>query len=226
MGDANGARSLLHEAADEGYIAARNALSTSPHGMKRRVPLAITFCSPNAARVGKGFSALEGQDYLIGARDFSNQGRARMAETAQGLIRIYAAPETGRLLGAELAAPEGEHLAHLLALALHQEMDVRAMLRMPFYHPVLEEGARCYEKDTHYSAIGRVLVAQSQRSSGLGKELVSHAIACCRTHWPTRDIYIGAQTYLLNFYRSFGFECVGEEYLEDGIPHQDMILKQ
>ena len=86
--------------------------------------------------------------------------------------------------------------------------------------------ARCYEKDAHYSAIGRVLVAQSQRSSGLGKELVSHAINCCKAQWPSRDIYIGAQTYLLNFYRSFGFECVGEEYLEDGIPHQDMILKQ
>ena len=85
--------------------------------------------------------------------------------------------------------------------------------------------ARCYEKDAHYSAIGRVLVAQSQRSSGLGKELVSHAINCCKAQWPSRDIYIGAQTYLLNFYRSFGFECVGNEYLEDGIAHQDMILK-
>ena len=85
--------------------------------------------------------------------------------------------------------------------------------------------ARCYEKDAQYSAIGRVLVTQSQRSSGLGKELVSHAINCCKTQWPSRDIYIGAQTYLLNFYRSFGFECVGNEYLEDGIAHQDMILK-
>lgn len=85
--------------------------------------------------------------------------------------------------------------------------------------------ARCYEKDVHYSAIGRVLVTQSQRSSGLGKELVSHAINCCKAQWPSRDIYIGAQTYLLNFYRSFGFECVGNEYLEDGIAHQDMILK-
>ena len=85
--------------------------------------------------------------------------------------------------------------------------------------------ARCYEKDAQYSAIGRVLVAQSQRSSGLGKELVSHAINCCKAQWPSRDIYIGAQTYLLNFYRSFGFECVGNEYLEDGIAHQDMILK-
>ena len=86
--------------------------------------------------------------------------------------------------------------------------------------------ARCYEKDAQYSAIGRVLVAQSQRSSGLGKQLVNEAIACCKAQWPTRDIYIGAQTYLLNFYRSFGFECVGDEYIEDGIPHQDMILKQ
>lgn len=86
--------------------------------------------------------------------------------------------------------------------------------------------ARCYGKDAQYSAIGRVLVAQSQRSSGLGKQLVNEAIACCKAQWPNRDIYIGAQTYLLNFYRSFGFECVGDEYIEDGIPHQDMILKQ
>jgi len=86
--------------------------------------------------------------------------------------------------------------------------------------------ARCYEKDAQYSAIGRVLVAQSQRSSGLGKQLVKAAINCCKSQWPTKDIYIGAQTYLLNFYRSFGFECVGDEYLEDGIAHQDMILKR
>lgn len=85
--------------------------------------------------------------------------------------------------------------------------------------------ARCYEKNAQYSAIGRVLVAQAHRNTGLGKHLVDEAIACCKSQWPTRAIYIGAQTYLLNFYRSFGFECVGDEYLEDGIPHQDMILK-
>jgi len=58
------------------------------------------------------------------------------------MIRIYAAKDSGKLLGAELALPEGEHIAHLLALALHKEMDVHDLLGMPFYHPVFEEGLR------------------------------------------------------------------------------------
>jgi len=85
--------------------------------------------------------------------------------------------------------------------------------------------ARCYLKNETYSAIGRVLVAKSQRGNRVGLELVAQAIKCCFIHFPKQHIYIGAQTYLLDFYRSFGFEAVGETYLEDGIAHQDMILQ-
>ncbi|MBB1384162.1 GNAT family N-acetyltransferase [Pseudoalteromonas sp. SG45-5] len=85
--------------------------------------------------------------------------------------------------------------------------------------------ARCYEKNAQYSAIGRVLVAKSERGKGVAKILVNEAINCCKANWPERNIYIGAQTYLLDFYQSLGFESVNDEYLEDGIAHQDMILK-
>lgn len=85
--------------------------------------------------------------------------------------------------------------------------------------------ARCYEKNQQYSAIGRVLVEQSQRGKGLASLLVNEAIQLCFTRWPDKDIYIGAQTYLLGFYQSLGFQSTGESYLEDGIEHQDMILK-
>lgn len=85
--------------------------------------------------------------------------------------------------------------------------------------------ARCYEKNEQYSAIGRVLVEQSQRGKGVAPLLVNEAIQLCFTRWPDKDIYIGAQTYLLGFYQSLGFQCTGEAYLEDGIEHQDMILK-
>ena len=85
--------------------------------------------------------------------------------------------------------------------------------------------ARCYEKNQQYSAIGRVLVEQSQRGNGLASLLVNEAIQLCFTRWPDKDIYIGAQTYLLGFYQSLGFQSTGESYLEDGIEHQDMILK-
>jgi ElaA protein len=88
----------------------------------------------------------------------------------------------------------------------------------------LQAYARCYEKNAQYSAIGRVLVSECERGKGIANKLMREAINCCETYWPNRDIYIGAQTYLLDFYRSFGFECVNDEYLEDGIPHQDMIL--
>ncbi|WP_404340610.1 GNAT family N-acetyltransferase [Pseudoalteromonas mariniglutinosa] len=85
--------------------------------------------------------------------------------------------------------------------------------------------ARCYEKNKHFSAFGRVLVAPSMRGKGLARELVKAAILCCQQCWPERNIYIGAQCYLIDFYKQFGFEIVGDAYLEDGIAHQDMQLK-
>ncbi len=51
------------------------------------------------------------------------------------------------LLGAEMCAPEGEHLAHLLSLAIQQKLTVRELLGMPFYHPVIEEGLRTALRD-------------------------------------------------------------------------------
>lgn len=85
--------------------------------------------------------------------------------------------------------------------------------------------ARCYDKNTQYSSIGRVLVDKKARGNGYATDLITAAIHCCKTQWPERDIYIGAQTYLVDFYSSFGFEKEGGEYLEDGIAHQNMILK-
>ena len=41
-----------------------------------------------------------------------------------------------------MAAPAGEHFAHLLSLAIGQDLTVHDLLRMPLYHPTLEEGLR------------------------------------------------------------------------------------
>jgi dihydrolipoamide dehydrogenase len=146
-GDANGALPLLHEAADEDHIAGRNAMADKPSAYRRRAPLAITFSAPCAARVGRGFAQLDPETAVIGAVDFARQGRARTAERAAGVLRVYAERKTGRLLGAEMACPSGEHMAHLLALALSQGLTVSQTLGMPFYHPVLEEGLRTALRD-------------------------------------------------------------------------------
>jgi dihydrolipoamide dehydrogenase len=141
-GDVNGRLPLLHEAADDGYIAGRNATAVTADCYQRRAPLSIVFTDPEIAVVGRRFADLPQRDVLIGDVDFERQGRARLAAHNQGKLRLYANPQTGRLIGAELCAPDGAHLAHLLALAMQQSLTVRQMLEMPFYHPVLEEGVR------------------------------------------------------------------------------------
>jgi dihydrolipoamide dehydrogenase len=72
-------------------------------------------------------------------------------------LRIYVDKNSGCLLGAEMCAPQGEHLAHLLALAVQCKLALRELLRMPFYHPVLEEGLRTALRDAASKLVGAQL---------------------------------------------------------------------
>ena len=141
-GDANGHAAILHEAADEGHIAGFNAMAEHVQCFKRRIPLGIIFSDPGIARVGQRFSELNPASTLIGGVRFAGHGRARTAERNKGMMRIYASRENGRLLGAEMCVPAAEHMAQLLALAIECQLTVGELLRMPFYHPVFEEGVR------------------------------------------------------------------------------------
>lgn len=77
-----------------------------------------------------------------------------------------------------------------------------------------------------YVMIGRVLSAKKYRGSQFGRQLITTALAEINELYPGRPIKIAAQAYLLNFYKSFGFETNSTVYLEDGIEHVDMILTQ
>ena len=75
-----------------------------------------------------------------------------------------------------------------------------------------------------YASIGRVVSDALFRKQGFGRKVMAESIASCRQLYPDTDIKISAQSYLLEFYKSFGFKPVGQEYMEDGIPHHAMIL--
>jgi ElaA protein len=75
------------------------------------------------------------------------------------------------------------------------------------------------------SVIGRVVVHQSFRGTGLGRILMQNAIDYLYRRFPEAAIKISAQSYLRRFYSSLGFEVIGDEYLEDDIPHLPMLLK-
>ena len=150
-GDAGSAIPLLHEAADEGRIAGNNAarfaLGAPVIAGLRRARVAVVFTDPQVGIVGGGFRSLRPGGFVTGQVNFEDQGRARILLRNKGLINVYAETVTGRFLGAEMLAPGGEHLAHLLAWALQNRMTVAQMLEMPFYHPVLEEGLRTALQD-------------------------------------------------------------------------------
>ena len=142
-GDVNGHRPVLHEAADDGKIAGFNSVNQK-HCFKRRIYLGITFSEPNIAIVGESFKKLseKGEDFVTGHVSFENQGRSIVKLQEQGLLHVYVRKSDKKIIGAELQAPDGEHLAHLLAWAISLEMTVTEALGMPFYHPVVEEGLR------------------------------------------------------------------------------------
>ncbi|MCH2265767.1 MAG: dihydrolipoyl dehydrogenase [SAR324 cluster bacterium] len=143
-GDVNNILPLLHEAADEGYIAGDNAgLFPEIKAGLRRSPLAVVFCDPQIAMVGKSWKELEGQEnVVVGKISFEGQGRSRVILKNKGLMHLYADQNTGLFLGSEFIGPHAEHLAHLLSWAHQQKMKIPQMLEMPFYHPVIEEGLR------------------------------------------------------------------------------------
>jgi dihydrolipoamide dehydrogenase len=147
-GDAANFIPLLHEAADEGRIAGDNAarLPDVAPG-HRRMPLAIVFTDPQVAIVGGGFERLAPGTFEAGEVSFADQGRSRVMRRNRGHLRVYADRATGRFLGAEMAGPAAEHIGHLLAWAAANRMTVAAMLEMPFYHPVVEEGLRTALRD-------------------------------------------------------------------------------
>ena len=100
---------------------------------------------------------------------------------------------------------------HLLAW---QEGSVAAYLR------VIEPGIKFKEP-----SIGRVMTTKPFRGSGLGRQLMEKSIGHIDSLFPGQDVRISAQVYLDAFYRSFGFAASSGAYLEDGIPHIEMLRK-
>lgn len=72
-------------------------------------------------------------------------------------------------------------------------------------------------------SIGRVVTAPSLRGQGVGVELMERSIAACHRLYPGQEIRISAQAYLEKFYAGLGFVPTGKNYLEDGIPHLEML---
>jgi ElaA protein len=74
-------------------------------------------------------------------------------------------------------------------------------------------------------SIGRVLVKPEYRKKGLAVKMMKKAISFIEENFDSEMIKISAQEYVLSLYQNLGFKVVSERYLEDDIPHYDMIYK-
>lgn len=88
------------------------------------------------------------------------------------------------------------------------------------YSRLLKPGTRFND----YS-IGRVIVKESERGTGLGIKMMEEAKLFITTEWKAIKIKISAQKYLRKFYEDLGFSVITEEYMEDGIPHFGMLYE-
>ncbi|MGV8914865.1 MAG: GNAT family N-acetyltransferase [Kaistella sp.] len=84
---------------------------------------------------------------------------------------------------------------------------------------------RIFDENIKYpeASIGRVLTHPAFRNVSLGKVLLGIAINTIETKFRTNEVRISAQNYLLRFYEEFGFRKTGKSYLEDDIPHTEML---
>lgn len=73
--------------------------------------------------------------------------------------------------------------------------------------------------------VGRVCVLAEGRGRGIGAALIRAAVTHFRTVPGVTRVKLGAQTHALGFYQALGFQAVGAEYIDAGIPHLDMILQ-
>ncbi|HEX7388325.1 MAG TPA: dihydrolipoyl dehydrogenase [Castellaniella sp.] len=147
-GDVTGRHAIQHEASDDGRLAGFNAaVWPNVQALPRRAPMAVVFSDPQIMRVGQPFRTLDPDAIVVGEVDWTRQGRSRVMLRNQGVLRVYMQRAGGLFLGAEMVGPDAEHVAHLLAWALQMKLTVPDMLKLPFYHPTIEEGIRTALRD-------------------------------------------------------------------------------
>ena len=75
------------------------------------------------------------------------------------------------------------------------------------------------------ASIGRIITSRKIRGKGFGKILMEKAKEIVKHEWGAQPIRVSAQAHLSDYYTQFGFKKVSDLYLEDNIPHVEMLFQ-
>lgn len=104
------------------------------------------------------------------------------------------------------------------------DIDAKALHLLAYENEALAGYARLYTDKDNYARIGRIVIDKGHRGNALGKNIIEESITYIKTSFNNDVIKINAQEHLKKYYESFGFQQIGDSYLDYGIPHIDMIL--
>ncbi|WNH08682.1 GNAT family N-acetyltransferase [Thalassobellus suaedae] len=103
--------------------------------------------------------------------------------------------------------------------------DIKALHVLGFKNEKIIAYTRIFKPGDYfeYASIGRVVVAKNERNFKYGYDIMKASVQAIENYFKVKKIKISAQAYLKSFYNNCGFKEIGEEYLEDDIPHIAMI---
>lgn len=147
-GDVNNNRTLLHEAALEGEIAAINAFNVINNkkvkSFKRKTKINVIFSHPQIMSVG---NTTINENTIVGEVSYEDQGRSRVMNKNKGILQLYFSKNNKKLVGAQMIGPNAENIAHQINWLIECNINIHKMISLPFYHPVVEEGIRTAIRD-------------------------------------------------------------------------------
>jgi ElaA protein len=106
-------------------------------------------------------------------------------------------------------------------------LDKEAVHQFLYKNDEIVAYSRLLKPGTRFSdfSIGRFVVKESERGTGLGIKMMEEAKDFILREWRATKIKISAQKYLQKFYEGLDFKVVTEDYLEDEIPHVGMMFE-
>jgi len=142
VGDVTGRFLLVHVAIYQGEVAARNAVRNANEMADYHLAKAHTvFSDPQVAVVGDTERDLQaiGVTYLKGSYDFAEHGKAVTMNKTKGFVKMMAAPDTGKILGAAILGAHGSDLIHEMIVAMNYGATVFEFMKIPHLHPTMAE---------------------------------------------------------------------------------------
>jgi pyruvate/2-oxoglutarate dehydrogenase complex dihydrolipoamide dehydrogenase (E3) component len=142
IGDVAGKHMLVHVAIYEGEIAARNAILGTREEADYSLQKAHTiFSDPQVAVVGETERELQarGVAYVKGTYDFAEHGKAQCLNKTKGFVKMMAAADTGKILGAAVLGADGSDLIHEIIVAMRYGATVKDFMMIPHLHPTMAE---------------------------------------------------------------------------------------